>query len=120
MDIYILTRKLQKECSHAKDMEKTYGTALARKLRQRLMEIKAADTLEDISHLPPARCHELTGRNGVYSVDLQHPYRLLFIPSSEPVPLRADGGVDRSGVTEIEVIAIEDTHDRKNPRKGRI
>ncbi len=32
--------------------------------------------------------------------------------------LKEDGGIDHQQVTEIEVIAIEDTHDVKNQRRG--
>lgn len=92
-------------------MRKHLGPKGARKLQQRLMELSAAESLADISHLPPPRCHELTGgRAGQFSVDLEHPYRLLFIPAHDPLPHREDGGIDRGKVTEIEVIAIEDTH----------
>ncbi len=92
-------------------MQKELGDTMARKLQQRLMELSAADTLADISHLPPPRCHELTGnRAGQFSVDLVHPYRLLFIPADEPLPVLDGGGVDRSRVTEIEIVAIADTH----------
>ncbi|MCD6526848.1 MAG: hypothetical protein J7K75_07665 [Desulfuromonas sp.] len=92
-------------------MRKHYGLTMARKLQQRLMELSAADTLADISYLPPPRCHELTGnRVGQFSVDLLHPHRLLFVPANEPVPTRDDGGVDLKLVTEVEIIAIVDTH----------
>ncbi|MFO7981835.1 MAG: hypothetical protein R6V08_00095 [Desulfuromonadales bacterium] len=92
-------------------MQKQLGEAMARKLQQRMMELNAAETLADISHLPPPRCHEMTGdRAGQFSVDLVHPYRLLFIPSHNPVPCCEDGGVDREQVMEIEIIAIDDTH----------
>jgi len=61
--------------------------------------------------LPAARCHELTAdRKGQISVDLQHPYRLLFIPANVPLPRKPDGGLDWSAVTEIEIIEITDTH----------
>ncbi|WP_435051706.1 type II toxin-antitoxin system RelE/ParE family toxin [Desulfolithobacter dissulfuricans] len=84
---------------------------MARKLQQRLMELKAASTLDDISRLPPARCHELTGnRKGQLSVDLEHPYRLLFVPAHNPLPTKEDGGVDWASITEIEIIGIVDTH----------
>ncbi|WP_321530126.1 hypothetical protein [uncultured Desulfuromonas sp.] len=92
-------------------MKKQLGKGMAMKLQQRLAELKAAEVLADISHLPPPRCHELNNdRAGQFSVDLEHPYRLLFIPADEPVPFRDDGGIDLSQVTEIEIIAIEDTH----------
>jgi proteic killer suppression protein len=49
---------------------------------------------DDISRLPPARCHELTGnRSGQLSVDLEYPYRLLFIPANEPIPIHPHGGL---------------------------
>ena len=76
----------------------------------------AAVTLDDISRVPPARCHELTAnRQGQLSVDLKHPYRLLFIPANDPVPRKVDGGLDWARVTEIEIIEIADTHGRGRP-----
>ena len=111
MKIYFRTNKLQKTCSLDRYMVKEFGPKSARKLKQRMMELSAADTLSDISHLPPPRCHELTGRDaGTFSVDLEHPYRLLFIPANNPVPLRSDGGIDKTQVTEIEIIEMRDTH----------
>jgi proteic killer suppression protein len=111
MLITFKTTKLQKICSYVREMQKHLGPAMARKLQQRLMELKAAETLADISHLPPPRCHELSNdRAGQFSVDLVHPYRLLFVPAEEPVPCREDGGIDLERVKEIEIIEIEDTH----------
>jgi len=92
-------------------MKKQRGYKNASKLKQRLMELGAADTLADISHLPPARCHELKGKDaGIFSVDLEHPYRLLFISADDPVPLLGDGGIDKKQVKEIEIIKIKDPH----------
>ena len=56
--------------------------------------------------------HELTAgkRSGKLSVDLDHPYRLIFIPDNDPVPRRADGELDWSQVTAIKIIGVEDTH----------
>ncbi len=92
-------------------MQKHLGQGMARKLQQRLMELKAADTLADISHLPPPRCHELSGdRLGQISVDLEHPYRLFFIPAHDPVPRGEDDGIDREQISEIEIGENEDPH----------
>ncbi len=111
MLIYFRTKKLQKTGSQERIMVKELGAGRVRKLKQRLAELKAAEALADISHLLPPRCHELTGNHaGRFSVDLEHPYRLLFIPADDPVPYRDDGGVDLLLVKEIEIIKIEDTH----------
>ena len=84
---------------------------MTRKLQQRLMELKAAPCLDDISKVPPPRCHPLSGdRDGQLSVDLEHPYRLLFIPANDPIPVTQNGGLDWTKVTEIDIIEITDTH----------
>ena len=111
MDIDFKRKKLQKICNVGKIANGELGSINAKKLKQRLMELKAAETLEDISHLPPMRCHELRGnRKGQLSVDLKHPYRLLFIPANNPVPVKDAGGLDWSRVTEITIVDIADTH----------
>lgn len=111
MKLYFKSKRLQKICSRSSEAVKKLGPKRATKLQQRLMELSAALSLNDISRLPPARCHELTGnRKGQFSVDLEHPYRLIFIAADEPLPVLPDGGLDWSGVTEIEIIEIADTH----------
>lgn len=116
MNVSYKSNKLQKVCDKEKEGIRELGPGCAAKLRQRLAELKAAEALSDISYLPPPRCHELTNRGGVFSVDLLHPYRLLFIPANNPIPRKTDGGIDLTQVTEVEIITIEDTHDHKNKR----
>lgn len=111
MDIYFKRKKLQKICSEKKIAVKELGAKRAQKLMQRMMELSAAESLLDISIYPPARCHELSGdRKGQLSVDLGHPYRLLFIPADDQVPKKNDGGLDRTAISSIEIIDIADTH----------
>lgn len=111
MRIFFKTNRLKKICSESAQAKKHLGDKGGRKLQQRMMELRAAKNLADISRLPPARCHELTGdRAGQLSVDLEHPYRLLFIVANNPRPERECGGLDWERVTEIEIIAIADTH----------
>ncbi|MCI5220578.1 MAG: killer suppression protein [Candidatus Electrothrix sp. LOE2] len=111
MDIYFKTKKLQKICSEKKIAVKELGAKRAQKLMQRMMELSAAESLLDISIYPPARCHELSGdRKGQLSVDLGHPYRLLFISADDQVPKKNDGGLDRTAISSIEIIEIADTH----------
>jgi proteic killer suppression protein len=111
MVIYFRNRKLQKLCNSSREADKSLGLKMSKKLQQRLMELSAAGTLADISHLPPARCHELAGnRLGQLSVDLKQPYRLIFIPVEGPSQVKKDGGLDWEQITEIEIIEITDTH----------
>ncbi|MCW5202271.1 type II toxin-antitoxin system RelE/ParE family toxin [Desulfobulbus sp. US4] len=111
MDIYFKRKKLQKICSEKKIAVKELGAKRAQKLMQRMMELSAAESLSDISIYPPARCHELSGdRKGQLSVDLGHPYRLLFIPADDQVLKKKDGGLDKTAISSIEIIEIADTH----------
>lgn len=111
MDISFKSRGLQKTCSTRKGAIKKLGHKGGTKLMQRMTELSAARTLNDISHLPPPRLHELTGnRKGQFSVDLNHPFRLLFVPNNNPIPRKKDGGLDINEIDAIQIIGIDDTH----------
>ena len=111
MEITFRTKRLRKVCSKEKEALRELGERCAERLMARMAELRAADVLSDISYLPPVRLHEHVGRGkGVFSVDLKHPHRLLFIPADDPVPYKADGGIDLDNVSAIEVIDIIDPH----------
>ena len=60
----------------------------------------------------PGRCHELKGnKKNQLSLDLKHPLRLIFEPSSQDIQRKEDGGLDWSSVNAVEIIGVEDTHD---------
>ena len=111
MVIHFPTRKLEKSCNSQQAMAAEWGTKMAKKLQQRLMELRAATTLHDISKLPPARCHEMSNNlKGCLSVDLDHPYRLIFKPYHDPFPRKDDGGLNWPQVTEVLIVGVMDTH----------
>lgn len=84
---------------------------MARKINQRIAELKAADNLLVMQMIPAARCHELTGnRKGELAVWVSVNHRLIFEPNHKPMPTKADGGLDWEAVTAITVIDIEDYH----------
>lgn len=92
-------------------MSRELGTAMAAKLAQRVTELLAVDTLADLALLPGPRCHELEAdRDGQLSLDLVHPRRLIIEPAHNPVPTKADGGLDWTKVTAVMVVEIADTH----------
>lgn len=112
MDILFADKKLEKNCNDNRQLQKVYGEKRARKLHQRLDELRAADVLADISHLPPPRLHQLIGdREEQFSVDVDHPYRLIFVVANNPVPRKKDGGIDLTKVNAILIQGVEDTHE---------
>ncbi len=111
MAILFRTKKFRKQCNNHALLIRAYGSRCAKLIRRRLEELRAANSLEDIRSFPQARCHELKGgHGGKLSVDLEHPYRLLFRPANEPIPQKTDGGLDWAQVTVIEILGVEDTH----------
>ena len=111
MNIYFESKGMQKACSSEKLMRKEWGEQLARKLRLRLTQLEGFNTLADAVLVPSIRCHELAGgRKGQLAIDLIHPYRLTFRPRHIPLPTKADGGLDRTKVTDIVVIEVVDYH----------
>ena len=79
MKITYKTRKIEKVCTIASEAEKKYGSEMAEKIHQRIDEIDASDTVEEMVQFHIGRCHLLKGnRKGQYAMDLVHPYRLIF------------------------------------------
>jgi proteic killer suppression protein len=112
LDIMFGNSSLERACNDAKRAQRQFGEIQAKLLRRRLDELHAAETLSVMRSIPQARCHELRGNlAGRLSVDLKHPYRLIFRPASSPVPLKPDGGLDWTRVTVIEILGVEDTHE---------
>ena len=110
MEIVFRTGKLRKQCTDSKGMVRTFGPKQARRLRQRLDDLRAADCLE-VMRVLPGRCHELKAdRKLQLSIDLEHPHRLVFEPAHEELPRKEDGGLDWRLVTAIRILEITDTH----------
>ena len=110
MLILFADKSLEKACNNKAVLKKKYGTNQAVKILNRLADIQAAHNL-DIMRSLPGRCHELTGNmKGYLALDLVQPYRLIFEPSNSPIPLKKDGGLDWTKVTEIKIIKIENYH----------
>ncbi len=113
MDIQFKSRKLEKQLSQDKEMQKAYGSNRSKHLRRVMVSLSAAPNLGIFAppYSPPNRCHELTdNRKGTISIDLDGPYRLLFEPINDPLPTLPDGGLDWGGVTAIKILGVEDTH----------
>lgn len=98
-------------CNSDRLLKKYHGVLRAKKIRQRLDDLRSADNLDVMKSLP-GRCHELKGnRHGQLSLDLDHPWRLIFSPFDDPPALKNDGGIDWKNVQTIKILGIEDTHE---------
>lgn len=111
MDVAFRKSKHRKCANDHNYAQKELGPKRARKFLDRLTELKAADCLADLRNLPQAGHHELTGdRKGELACNLDHPYRLVYIPGHDPIPRKEDGGLDWNQVTAITIYDIVDYH----------
>lgn len=77
------------------------------------MELRAIDTLDQVSVFPPTRCHLLSGnKEGCFAITVKEPYRLIIKPDHDPIPLKEDGSIDKSKVTCIKIMGVENYHDQ--------
>jgi proteic killer suppression protein len=110
MRITFGSRRMAKTFNKEKKLRREFGAEMARVIRRRLDDLRAATCLEDMRNLP-GRCHELSGnRKGTLSLDLRKQYRLLFRPAVDPLPRKPDGGLDWAAVDAVQITEVEDTH----------
>jgi proteic killer suppression protein len=110
VEISYKSKKLEKQLTIAKEIQKEFGT-MAKKVNQRMKDIKASENLNDLMKIPAAKCHELKGnRKGQFAVSISGNFRLIFEPNHDPVPLKDDNSIDAVKVTAIEMLNKEDYH----------
>ncbi len=110
MEIAFKTSKLKKQLTNSKQLLKAFGN-MARKINQRVSDLEAAQSLQDMAYLPGAHCHELSGaRKGQLSLKINANYRMIIKPDHNPVPCKDEGGLDWAKVNKIVILQIEDYH----------
>jgi len=108
MELSYKNNKLEKSLTTDKGLAKSYGK-LAKKIKQRRVQLESADNLEVISKLPVLRLHQYIGK-GTWSIDIQENWRILFEIDQDPIPTLEDGGIDLKAITIIRIESIEDPH----------
>lgn len=113
MEIVFCSEKLRKLCNSSAELRRKFGPQKGKKIEQRLSELRAAATLDDLSRLPSLSCHPLKGKLvGKFAITTVQPFRMVFEPAENPVPRLVDGGVDRMQVTAIRILEVDvDYHD---------
>lgn len=80
MKVNYKNRAIEKICTNATTATKKYGQRMAEVIHLRIDQISAALNVEMMIKFRIGRCHPLTGnRKGQYAVDLEHPYRMIFV-----------------------------------------
>jgi len=111
LEILFASNKLERQLTDPVEMVKSFNKDRAKRISQRLDEIRAAQNLNVLRTIPMANCHELTqDRKGQLAVDVAKNFRLIFEPYHNPRPSKPDGGLDWTQVTVINILAIGDYH----------
>lgn len=110
MDIKFKTNKL-KECANNDSLAKRkLGTTRAKFYKARLDDLRAAESLEELRHAP-GKYHELVhDKKGQWACNLDQPYRLIFVPQENPVPVDEDGKYIWIEIKKVEIIEIKNYH----------
>lgn len=82
MELTYKTDKLKKLCEDSnfqKELLRKYGIEVAKKLPQRIRELKSFSCLNDVPVTLPFRRHKLTGKlKDLYAININAQYRLIF------------------------------------------
>lgn len=105
MDVTFDNGTIRKRCRNASG-----------KLKQRLDDILAADNMAVLETLP-GHFHPLTAnRAGQWACSLEEPYRLVFKPLGNPLPVSTDGRLDTTKVVAVSIVEVVNYHERKNKK----
>jgi proteic killer suppression protein len=114
MQLWISNKKLKRAIEDDGECRKRFGAEMAKKVKLRIDALCAAESLADFwpPYSGPERCHELKGAQaGTFSVDVKHPYRLLFQPADAARETEEEGEKQQwLAIRSIEILGIEDTH----------
>lgn len=95
----------------SKQATKAHGPENAKKLRRRLDDLDAAQSMEDMRHLA-GHWEELKNeRAGQFSARLHGGFRLIVKPQKQPPPSKPDGGLDWPAIDSIYIVEMVDYHD---------
>ena len=84
MKIEYSNKQIEKVCTNASTATKKHGERMAEIIHQRIDEIKAASSVEEMIQYSIGRCHKLKGnRKEQFAVVLVQPYRLVFTKQGE-------------------------------------
>jgi proteic killer suppression protein len=110
MNIEYRSNRLKRQLTSATETKKAFGS-MAKKVIQRLSEMKASMNLAVLMQIPAAGCHQLKGsRQGEWAVNISGNFRMIFILTQGPLPKKEDHSLDTATITDIKILGTEDYH----------
>lgn len=114
MELAFDTKSLRDLCEKEDKARHELGPDVARKLKHRLADLRAAESVKD---LVAGRPRETESANpGCFVVDLADGFRLAFCANHNNVPLLPTGKVDWAAVNRVRILRIEDAHGQQRLR----
>ena len=111
MEVNFLDDRLKKTCELPAQRKRRFGAPVATKLKARLDDLDAAQSLEDMRNLP-GHWEELKGdRKGQFSCRLAGGMRLIVAPKRQPPPTKPDGGLDWRAIDQVNILDVVNYHD---------
>ena len=110
MKVCFANNKLRKQLSSISDIKRHFGNN-AKRVATRIADMEAADNLEILIQIPPAKCHPLLGdKKGLWAVSVSANHRLIFEILNDPIPIIRNNEVDVKCVDSVRIVKIEDYH----------
>jgi len=101
LEIAFADESLREFCTNKLAAESEYGVVVAKRLRSRVADLRAADNVAELV-TGNARIHD----HDCYIIDIYKDWRLIFKANHSSIPLRADRHVDWKRITRIQIIEI--------------
>jgi proteic killer suppression protein len=115
MEVAVPNNRLRRDIENDAARKKRFGKDMAQKIVLRRAALIAAESLADFwpPHSGPERVHELKKGDllGTFSMDLKHPFRLLF--NAIGIEKKSPGDDEKKrweSIKSVEIIRVEDTH----------
>lgn len=111
MKIDFLSIKDKLRFENPKLAVKAFGAESAKKLKTRLDDLDAAQSMQDMRQVPGHWEELKNDRAGQFSARLHGGWRLIVKPQKQPPPTKPDGGLDWHAIDAIHIIEVADYHD---------
>jgi len=106
MTIAFNDQKIEKQLTSYEELLKVFGLK-AKKIAQRLAEIKDAPNLMVLQKLPALKCRQLTGNTrGKWAIHVLPNFYLIFLLNHNPLPINTEGSLNVEQVTAVNIVGF--------------